>query len=548
MANPWTLRKTWITIACGTAASLLTAGILLAVTQGTTAADKRSVPAVTAEYDGPALAVDVSSGGSLYDTAFQQEVLTSLQALEAEGTYTLCNPLIKSNPFGTNTLSLYVHFTTETAGTVRYTVQTVDGSAAVFTRTAAGEAATEHTFQLIGLTPEKQNVITLSLLDEAGDTIEEASFSVTAPALLSGVAARAPKTAGDAQAALSDGLYVLLGTDAQSSQCSYALLYDNEGWVRGEIPLESYRPDRLTFTDDRLIYPISSTTFAFVNALGMVEQTVSMQGYTMHHDYVLDKNGDILALVTKTGADTQQDFVVRVDPDTGVTTPVIDLGTLLPAAKAAASSQAEQLDWAHINALSLCGDDAVVLSCRELSTIVKISGIYGGEPTVDYLIADESIWKGLAGADRLLTKVGDFPSQAGQHSVTVIEDPDLPAGQYYLCFYNNNYGQMTTRTAYDWSQIPGVGSFDTGKQSMIYLYLVDESARTYTLAFRKDVPYSSIVSSAQQVGDRYIANSGMAKQWLECTAEGETIATFSYEVEQFGYRVFKYTFAGFWFA
>ena len=52
----------------------------------------------------------------------------------------------------------------------------------------------------------------------------------------------------------------------------------------------------------------------------------------------------------------------------------------------------EDFDWMHINSLSLIGDDSLILSSRETSSIIKISDIYGS-PTVDYLISSDQFWE-----------------------------------------------------------------------------------------------------------------------------------------------------------
>ena len=98
----------------------------------------------------------------------------------------------------------------------------------------------------------------------------------------------------------------------------------------------------------------------------------------------------------------------------------------------------------HINSLSLIGDDSLILSSRETSSIIKISDIYGS-PTVDYLISSDQFWEGTGYEDLLLEQVGDFTLQAGQHCVTYETSDELSDGQYYLTMYNNNNATISTR-------------------------------------------------------------------------------------------------------
>ena len=76
--------------------------------------------------------------------------------------------LIKENPYGTNTLSLYVYFTTEELVSVSYTVSVEDESIDDFSQTPAGEDDfdTEHEFQVLGLIPEESNTLMCLMMKE----------------------------------------------------------------------------------------------------------------------------------------------------------------------------------------------------------------------------------------------------------------------------------------------------------------------------------------------------------------------------------------------
>ena len=78
--------------------------------------------------------------------------------------------LIKENPYGTNTLSLYVYFTTQDPVSVSYNVSVPDLSIGDFSQTPEGEGRfdTEHEFQVMGLIPEECNTITFTLTKEDG--------------------------------------------------------------------------------------------------------------------------------------------------------------------------------------------------------------------------------------------------------------------------------------------------------------------------------------------------------------------------------------------
>lgn len=103
----------------------------------------------------------------------------------------------------------------------------------------------------------------------------------------------------------------------------------------------------------------------------------------------------------------------------------------------------ENLVRIHINSLSFTDEDSVIFSSRETSTIFKIDDIYG-EQTSGYMIGSNNFWEGMGDEEYLLTQIGDFSLQSGQHSITYEQDDSLPDGQYYIYLYNNNSTISTT--------------------------------------------------------------------------------------------------------
>ena len=100
---------------------------------------------------------------AVYNTENQAEIKEDLGRLKQEQTYTQDNMLIKYNPFGTNTQSLYVYFETENPAQISYTIQ-------------ESEMQTQHELQVIGLIPDLENEITFTIAYEDG-TVEEKTVS-----------------------------------------------------------------------------------------------------------------------------------------------------------------------------------------------------------------------------------------------------------------------------------------------------------------------------------------------------------------------------------
>lgn len=488
---------------------------------------------------------------NIYNVENQQAIQERLEQAKAGGTYTEEEMLIEQNPYGTNTLSLYVYFPTETASKVSYTIHVEDENIPDFTRTVNQSETymTEHEFQVIGLVPNQKNMITFTIEDETGAVhYEETTYKMDA---LIGEEETILEVEELTDAATSDGLYVVMGND--SSQLDFMYYYDDAGVIRGEIPIIGYRSHRLLFDDQGMYYSISTKKIAYVNALGQVLKVYDTGDYTLHHDYVFDDSGNILALASDDNQESIEDVVISINRETGDVMEVLDLSDILSDYKGKCVSSysgetgQEELDWAHINTIQWMGNGQILLSCREVSTIIKIQDMYEN-PSIDYMIGDESFWTENNHASELLTKIGDFTIQGGQHSITYEPDESLEDGQYYLYMFNNNIGVSTTYPDFDWSEI-GLkeDSAADGEYSYYYKYLVDENAKSFELVDSFQVPYSGYVSSVQNIGDNTVVDSGMQGWFGEYDENHTLIKSFTMEKESFIYRVYKYDFQGFYF-
>ena len=492
----------------------------------------------------------------IYTTEYQEAVKKRLETAKESGTYTTEKMLVEQNPFGTNTLSLYVYFATEEPVSVSYVVSVPDSEIADFGGKVNQEETytTEHEFQVIGLIPDMENTITFTLEAEDG-TITTASCKYKMGSLAGEEEVQLKQTAGQtdvsSQISLPDsGLYVILGND--SDDVDFMYYYDENGTISGEVPLIGYRSHRLVFENDRMYYSISETKIAAVNELGMVEQVYDLGNYQLHHDYVFDDDGNLLILATDTGKQTVEDCVLKLNPSTGEVSCILDLEDLLGDYKESLGmDQEEELDWIHINTIQWMGEDSILLSSRETSTIIKVQNL-STTPEIGYMMGEESFWEGTGYENLLLTKDesnGSFSSAGGQHTVTYVTDDSLPDGQYYLYLFNNNLGYSESRPDYDWSQIDQIATdLSSGTTSYYYKYKVDENAGTYTLVQSFEVPFSGYVSSAQECEDTILVDSGMQGLIGEYKEDGTLVKQFQMNLSKYYiYRVYKYDFSGYLF-
>lgn len=480
-----------------------------------------------------------------YNAEEQQKIADELEKKKESQEYTLSNMLIEYNPFGTNTQSLYVYFETDSAVKVSYTIHVKEDDIADFSRNVYQdeEYQKEHEFQVIGLIPDTENTITFYITNEDGST-DTKEIVYEMGSLYGEEAVQLDTDVKQSADKLEDGLYVVLGNDSPSMDFNY----DNNGVLRGEVPLLGYRSHRLIFDENSMYYSISEKKMAQVNRLGQVTKVYDLGNYKLHHDYVFDENGNMLILATDTTQDSVEDIVLKLDVNSGEVTEVLDLGDLFGEyKKTCVKNSSDELDWMHINTIQYIGNGSVLLSSRETSTIIKVDNIYDG-PVVSYMIGEKDFWKDTSYVSLLLNKKGDFTIQGGQHTITYETDESLADGQYYLYMFDNNIGISETRPDYDWSSIGlKVSSAVDGKNSKYYKYLVDENEGTFELVDSFKVPYSGYVSSAQETGDNVLVDSGLKGTFTEYDADHKAIVTYKMDYEKFIYRVFKYKFDGFYF-
>lgn len=498
---------------------------------------------------------------TVYSTDYSNAVKENIDNLKNKKDYTEDDMLIIHDPYGTNNLSLYVYFKTDKDVQVSYTIQANDTSD--FNETVEKSTKKTHEFTVIGLIPNTTNTITFTLTDVIGKkTTKTVKYKMGKK--LGVEETNLQVTANNETQSLSNGLYAILGNDSDDQDFVY--YYDNNRTLRGETPIVGYRAHRLLFRNGLMYYSISETKIAAVNSLRQVKKIIHTGNYELHHDYCFDDDGNLLVLGSKEGDSysdsNSEDLILRIDPDKDKILQVIDLGEILGDYKATThkGSTTNQegvlgLDWMHINALQWLGNNTVILSSRETSSILKISNLFGDSPNIDYIIGQQNFWDATYG-DKVLTQVGTFPNTGGQHSVTIEYDDSLPDGQYYLYMFNNNYGVSATQD-YDWTQIDGIYTTSMSQMtteeianasSYYYKYLVDENAGTYELVKSFAVPYSSFISSVQEIGDTIVVDSGGQGIFGEYTQDETLLKQFKMKMNKYMiYRVYKYDFDGFYF-
>ena len=498
-------------------------------------------------------------GFTYYDESVQSRLGQELVSLAQQQNYTMDAPLALLDPFGTGGNGLLLSFRTERRSQIRYTVHTTSTElpdyTAVAQDTSGDSFSREHCFLLIGLVPGETNEVTLEALGERGRVQESTTFTIEMPASTSGYANQLEITDGDSEASLTDGLYYAMGL---GDYYGYTFFFDNDGVLRYEMVLEGFHSDRFLYADGGLYTCVGSRKIALMSPLGQAVRVYDLGRYELHHDINWGPDGTILALVNDTEQDTVMDVVISLNPETGEVAEVVDFSELMDGyygemthpvpITGDAFWQAGEDDWLHLNSVQYMEkDDSILVSSRETSTIIKVSDIQG-TPTLSAFIGDPQFWADTPYADLCYAPDGDFTPQYGQHDVELVPDDNPEDGRYLLRMYDNHYWSLSTRDDYEPELADSVSdSLTGGDASYITYYQVDDDVGTFSLVEQHAVPYSAIVSNAQEFGGNFVVNSGVAAQFGEYDSEGSLIRAFDYDCLMNGYRVMKGDFVGFWF-
>lgn len=454
------------------------------------------------------------------------------------------------NPYGTNELSLNIYFKDSSAfDDIKYTIKSSDKNTDNFSRTLVDKDE-KNAYQLIGLDSENKNNVDIKVTTKDGE--KDYNFDIDLSKIKVIGERKLKVENGTSTKEMSNGLYAMLGNDSDDKD--YLALYDNDGVMRSEIPIIGYRALSILFDEDKMYFSISQSKIAEINNLGEVTEIYRTGDYQLHHDYVFDDNGDFLVLANNKKKDTEEDCIIKIDKKTKEVTELVDFedifSSYVKTCKLDTVSQRDEgedgLDWLHLNSIEYVSGD-VILSSRETSSILKVSNILT-DPKVEYILSNDKFWKGTDFENLVFSQKGDFKIHAGQHSVRYSKGDN--EDEYYLTFFDNNYGVSNSQPKFDYKEIgiENSNAFD-GDESYYYVYKVNENDRTFELVDSFSVEYSGIVSSVQTMENKNVViDSGTKGIFAEYDEDHNLIKKYTATMNKYMvYRVLKYNFNNFWF-
>lgn len=492
--------------------------------------------------------IDNKLGKNIYKTIIKSDEIYSLKKhqkikKEIKKLYTLKNnlnnPLIIYNPYGTNQLSLNIYFYTLKNTTITYEIKVKD--CPNFKQTAYEENKKNHQIQIIGLVAGKSNTVKITSTDKNNHK-KVYTFVVNLPKM------HTPKINIEKEnnnKELINGLYAFLGSVDEKNHIDDIYLADNNGIIRAKFPLihiplllENDTTDNIIFYDNCIFYNVSYNNIIKVNRLGEIVDSYKWKNYSKHHDFVIDKkNNKMIILASNLNDQTMEDIILIYDLEKKKITNTIDLKTLLPeiyekSNKVTTYYSKDKIDWIHLNSIDLI-EDEIIVSSRELSSIINIDNIYI-KPKIKYILGLKEIFQDTQYENLVYNKDEDFKIHLGQHTASFYKSK-----KNYITLFDNNYASSQTINWIDWK------SFNNKKISNYYLYKVDENKKNYSLKEKIEIPFSGYMSSSQILQENIIISSREPHYYAEFNNKRNLIKEF--KVNQYNYRIYKYTFKNFWF-
>lgn len=445
-------------------------------------------------------ATSLPGEGARADSVFSQRADThaaieaQLSAELASGAYGPDTPLVILNPYGESPLTALILLTTPAPTRADVTIV---GKDAYTTLSHSFDTLTQtHALPIYGLYPDSDNTIRIGLTDEAGER-SKTTVSLRTEPLPEGFSKTDVRVSR--KESMAEGFTFI---DCPHLNGNYPLAIDANGDVRwylsdkslnGSMAMAYLANGNLIVSSGQVIpgtYNNLSSAYE-ITPLGRFVRAYDIHG--IHHNIREKANGNLLIAASMEGRESQNDYIVEINRETGNVVNSWDLMEILPmdVYDTRPPYTGNLSNWLHNNGFSYLEDeDAFIISGRHQNMIARFTGADGQlqwvlSATVGELNPDMHSY--------LLAPVGEpFEYPTSQHSPIVLPDGRL------MLFDNRNFMDPPAEGA----------ALD---QSLLYsravLYEIDEDAMTVRedWAYGQDRTdlYSSFVSSVSYLGNAH---------------------------------------------
>ena len=463
----------------------------------------------------------------------QSEKEKKYQNLLKSGEYTEDNIYVQLDPYDASPLSALLLFQTEDAMTVDISVAGKDEATTV--KNSFDDYETDHSIPILGLYPDTENEVTVTLTDESGNSMEK-TVTIKTGTLAKSIATIDVKEADTQKMDLGDSELTFV---IPSTKRAYA--FDANGDVRWHstrynshifkeltngnllyLTKESNDADTynvLLETDylGKIYHRYDFSSSSAANDTGKSEGEMTV----IHHDGIELPSGNFL-LTVNDGSNYIEDTMIELNRETGEIEKTIDLKDILPEAfyedYDSTSREDGKVDWFHQNSVEYDeADNSIIISGRHQDTIMKIDY---DTSEIKWIMGDSSGWPE---SYQKYFLNGEVKASGGQHAAIVLPDQDDNDETTDILYYDNNIS--VTRGDEETSE-----KYSEARQVRINdAEMTIEEVWTFGEALGKDY-YTKIIGSARYLsntGNRLVnfgyRDEGQTSSIMEVTEEGETV-------------------------
>ena len=463
----------------------------------------------------------------------QSEKEKKYQNLLKSGEYTEDNIYVQLDPYDASPLSALLLFQTEDAMTVDISVAGKDEATTI--KNSFDDYETDHSIPVLGLYPDTENEVTVTLTDESGNSMAK-KVTIKTGTLAKSIANIEVKEADTTKMELGDSelTFVVPSTkrayafDANGDVRWYSTRYNSHIFkelTNGNLLyLTKKSNDADTYnvlleTDylGKIYHRYDFSSSSAANDTGKSEGEMTV----IHHDGIELPSGNFL-LTVNDGSNYIEDTMIELNRETGEIEKTIDLKDILPEDfyedYDSTSREDGKVDWFHQNSVEYDeADNSIIISGRHQDTIMKIDY---DTSKIKWIMGDSSGWPE---SYQKYFLNGDVKASGGQHAAIVLPDQDDNDETTDILYYDNNIS--VTRGDEETSE-----QYSEARQVRINeAEMTIEEVWTFGEDLGEDY-YTKIIGSARYLsntGNRLVnfgyRDEGQTSSIMEVTEEGETV-------------------------